>query len=56
MEALPSGLVSVALKIDDGPGSVRYEAAIVSGIVGFKIDESNEIPAVQSVHGWTIFK
>ena len=51
--ALPSGLVSVALKIDDN-GS-RSDAAIVSGIVGYKIDESNEIPTVESVHGWTIF-
>ena len=51
--ALPSGLVSVALTIDDN--GVRSEAAIVSGIAGFKIDESNEIPVVESVHGWTIF-
>ena len=51
--ALPSGLVSVALTIDDN--GARSEAAIVSGIAGFKIDKSKEVPTVESVHGWTIF-
>ena len=50
---LPSGLVSVALTIDDN--GCRSKAAIVSGIAGFKIDESKELPVVQSAHGWTIF-
>ena len=51
--ALPSGLVSVALTIDDRGN--QSEAAIASGIAGFKVDESKEIPVVQSAHGWTIF-
>ena len=54
LRRIPSGLVSVPLTFDDN-GNV-YPGAIVSGIAGIKIDESNGIPVVSPTHGWAIFK
>ena len=51
--SLPSGLVSVPLVFDDN--GCESEGAIVSGISGIKIDESKDVPIVESIHGWAIF-
>ena len=51
---IPSGLVSVPLIYDDN--GIETNGAIVSGIAGIQIDETNEVPVVSSVHGWAIFK
>ena len=50
---IPSGLVSVPLTFDNN--GCEYPGAIVSGIAGIKIDETNEVPVVSCTHGWAIF-
>ena len=52
--SIPSGLVSVPLTYDNN--GIETKGAIVSGIAGIQIDESNEVPVVSSVHGWAIFR
>ena len=54
LSKLPSGLVSIPLKIDNN-GAIS-EAAIVSGIAGMKIDDSKDVPVVESTHGWAMFQ
>ena len=53
LRALKSGLVSVPLTINNN--GLISKAAIVSGIAGMKIDESKDVPVVESTHGWVIF-
>jgi hypothetical protein len=53
LSKLPSGLVSIPLKIDNN-GAIS-KAAIVSGIAGMKIDDSKDVPVVESTHGWAMF-
>lgn len=53
-KSLPSGLVSVPLVFAHMDGA-ETNGGIVSGIAGIKISQSNNIPAVESIHGWAVF-
>ena len=52
--SIPSGLVSVPLIFDEEGHETK--GAIVSGIAGIKIDETNKVPVVSSTYGWAIFR
>ena len=52
LSALPSGLASVPLKINDNGN--EFNASLVSGIAGMKIDHSKNAPIVEATHGWAM--
>ena len=54
LRELPSGLVSVPLIINNN-GHIS-NASIVAGIAGMKIDDSEDVPAVEAAHGWALFE
>ena len=51
---LQSGLVSVPITIYQN--DLKYKGAFASGIAGIKVDETKEVPTVQAMHGWALFK
>ena len=51
--SLASNLVCVPLEIHNN--GTKENAVFVSGIAGVKVDNSNDIPAVEARHGWALF-
>ena len=50
----PSGLVSIPLKLQDGPREDK--SAVIAGMMGYKFhhDTTTTRPAVEPMHGWTL--
>eukprot|EP00092_Neocalanus_flemingeri_P001322 GFUD01001412.1.p1 GENE.GFUD01001412.1~~GFUD01001412.1.p1 ORF type:complete len:391 (+),score=103.74 GFUD01001412.1:353-1525(+) len=49
---LPSGLISVPMKITDG--NTEEQSALVAGIPGFTIEKDEKETKIQAVHAWAL--
>merc|ERR1712018_766811 len=48
----PSGLVSIPMKIAGEKGD--EESAVVAGMIGYKIHQTNGRPSLEPMHGWAL--
>ena len=53
-DCIPSGLVSVPIIFDHM--GLETNGAVVSGIAGYAMDDSKDVPTVSATHGWAIFQ